>query len=150
MFSIQIHIPSNSPLYSSLPLIQHLVAIAAVSAVRSQQGYENLDIGLKWPNDIYAYSSVKIGGLIVNSMVEQSVAVCNIGCGINLNNAVPTTCIKSVITKYNQDNGTQLPDISFEKFLALTFTELERIFNTVQNDNLDYLFELYYKYWLHK
>lgn len=79
MFSMQIHIPVNSAFASRLSLVQHLVAIAAVSSIRSIPGYEKLDIGVKWPNDIYAYSSVKIGGVIVNSMVDSNAAICNIG-----------------------------------------------------------------------
>lgn len=140
----------DSALGRSLPLVQLVVAVAVVSAIRSLPGYENLSIGLKWPNDIYAYSSVKIGGLIVNSMVESTVAICNIGCGINLKNPEPTTCINSIIRKYNEDNGTKLDEIPYEKLFAITFTELERIYNIIQQDNINYLYELYYKYWLHR
>lgn len=38
-----------------------------------------LDLHVKWPNDIYANSSVKIGGLIVNSIIQGSEAICNVG-----------------------------------------------------------------------
>lgn len=79
MYSMQIHVAASTALFSRLALVQHIISIAAVSAVRSIPGYENIDIGLKWPNDIYAYSSVKIGGVIVNSMVDSTVAICNIG-----------------------------------------------------------------------
>lgn len=40
---------------------------------------QSLDIKLKWPNDIYANSEVKIGGLIVNSIIEGDMAICNVG-----------------------------------------------------------------------
>jgi len=40
---------------------------------------QDLDIRLKWPNDIYAGRSAKLGGLIVNTTVESTLAVCNIG-----------------------------------------------------------------------
>lgn len=150
MFSIQLHVPMDSVIARALPLVQHLVAVSVVSAVRSLPGYESIDIGLKWPNDIYANSSIKLGGLIVNSMVEATVAICNVGCGVNLSNSDPTTCINSLIRTHNEQNGTNLEEISFERFFAMTFTELERIYNAVQQDRMEYLYELYYKYWLHR
>lgn len=41
--------------------------------------FQVLDLNLKWPNDIYAHSDVKIGGLIVNSLIEGDQAICNVG-----------------------------------------------------------------------
>jgi biotin-(acetyl-CoA carboxylase) ligase len=41
--------------------------------------FQDLDIKLKWPNDIYANSDVKIGGLIVTSLMEGNEAICNVG-----------------------------------------------------------------------
>uniref|UniRef100_A0A182N9Z3 LIM zinc-binding domain-containing protein n=1 Tax=Anopheles dirus TaxID=7168 RepID=A0A182N9Z3_9DIPT len=40
MFSLQLHVPMNSVLGQRLPIVQHLVAIAVVSAVLSLPGYE--------------------------------------------------------------------------------------------------------------
>ncbi|XP_026477706.1 biotin--protein ligase-like [Ctenocephalides felis] len=99
MFSVQLHVPSDSPLGQRAPVVQHLVATAVVSAVLSQPGYEDLDIGLKWPNDIYAHGAVKIGGLVVTSTLDSDITVCNVGCGVNLDNSDPTTCINDVIKK---------------------------------------------------
>lgn len=143
MFSVQLHVDTGSVLFSSLSLVQHLVATAVVHAIRSLPGHEQLDIGLKWPNDVYAYSRVKIGGVVVNSCLEGDVAVCNIGFGVNLNNARPTTCLKSVL------EGARLPPLTLEKFLAISFTELERLFDCVQKEGVDNFLQLYYRYWLH-
>ena len=38
-----------------------------------------LDIGVKWPNDIYANKKHKIGGVLVSSTVTNNTIVCNIG-----------------------------------------------------------------------
>jgi biotin-(acetyl-CoA carboxylase) ligase len=38
-----------------------------------------LDLNVKWPNDIYAGGLKKVGGLLVNSMIEGDIAICNIG-----------------------------------------------------------------------
>lgn len=104
MFSIQLHIPLSSPLGQKLSLLQHIIALSIVSAIRSQPLYEvwkdncrslfykyhlitifcyfhlqNLNLGLKWPNDIYASGQAKIGGLIITSSISKDVAVCNAG-----------------------------------------------------------------------
>lgn len=44
MFSVQLHVPSDSPLGQRAPVVQHLVATAVVSAVLSQPGYEVKEI----------------------------------------------------------------------------------------------------------
>jgi biotin-(acetyl-CoA carboxylase) ligase len=41
--------------------------------------FQDLDLHLKWPNDIYASQSVKLGGIVVNSSINKTVAVCNVG-----------------------------------------------------------------------
>lgn len=111
--------------------------------------FQNIDIRLKWPNDIYADGSRKIGGLLVTTTINAKEAVCNVGVGINLNNSNPTTCINDLIKEYNLKHKQQLPEIQYERFFALTFNEIEQLLNIVQSDNLDYFYEQYYKLWLH-
>lgn len=41
--------------------------------------FQDIDVCVKWPNDIYVDGSVKVGGLIVNSIIEGNTAICNIG-----------------------------------------------------------------------
>ncbi|XP_059610986.1 uncharacterized protein LOC132257934 [Phlebotomus argentipes] len=152
MFTVQLCVPLASRLGRRISLVQHLVATAMVSAVHGLgQGYQDLDIRLKWPNDIYANGTVKIGGLITTSVVEGQTAVCNIGCGFNLDNSNPTLCLNDLIREQNVQTKGKLPLLHYERMLALMFNEIERIFNTVQDGSpgLDYLYELYYKFWLH-
>lgn len=144
MFSLQLHVPLNSVLGNALPLLQHLVMVAIVSALKSIPEFKKMDLGLKWPNDLYAHSSIKIGGLVIASTVEEKQAVVNIGCGINLSNSEPTLCINDLITSLGVRKSLPLED-----FLAIVFNEIERIYETVQEGNLDYLYELYYDHWLH-
>lgn len=40
--------------------------------------FQVLGLGLKWPNDIYA-GSLKVGGLLVTSVISEGSAVCNVG-----------------------------------------------------------------------
>lgn len=76
--------------------------------------------------------------------------MCNIGSGTNLSNSLPTTCINDLIIKHNQLKGTTLKTLSFEKYLAVVFSELERIYDIIQDGNIEYFYDLYYKYWLHR
>lgn len=57
-----------------MPLVVRVIAITFVLILQNA-----LDLNVKWPNDIYANSSVKIGGLIVNSLIQGSEAICNVG-----------------------------------------------------------------------
>jgi len=72
------------------------------------------------------------------------------GCGVNLNNNLPTTCINDIIIEHNANNHNQLKTLTYEQYFATVFTELERLLNQVQNGNVDIIFDLYYKYWLHR
>lgn len=110
-----------------------------------------MDIKLKWPNDIYANGDVKIGGLVVTSMIDADMAVCNVGLGLNMSNSTPTTCVNDLITAYNMKHSTKLPLLTFEKTLAIIFNGIEELLNKIQNNNdLEYLYQEYYKHWLHR
>ncbi|KAH0951438.1 hypothetical protein HN011_009394 [Eciton burchellii] len=149
MFTLQVHISKNSFLGGRIPLLQHIAAVAVISAIRSIAGYENIDLRLKWPNDIYVGNSFKIGGLIVPTQVDDTLFICNIGAGINLSNNKPTTCINNLIEQYNQKYHKKLLKFSYEQYLALIFNELENLLNIVQDNNMQHFYNLYYKYWLH-
>ncbi|KAL3270547.1 hypothetical protein HHI36_021085 [Cryptolaemus montrouzieri] len=149
-FSLQLHIPLSSPLGRMLSLVQQLVIVAVVEALKKNSGYENLNIGIKWPNDIYIDKAVKIGGLIVSSTMGNKMAVLNIGCGFNLSNPEPTTSLNDYIERYNEENQTNLKKLSHEKYFARVFNEIESLYDVVQNDNVDVFYDLYYKHWIHK
>lgn len=113
---------------------------------------QELDVGIKWPNDIYANGCTKIGGLVVTSTLETHQAICNIGCAINLSNSTPTTCINDMIKQYNCRQNANLQPIGYEQTLALIFNEIERLYNSVQNDSdgMDLFYKLYETLWLHR
>ncbi|XP_055545845.1 biotin--protein ligase [Wyeomyia smithii] len=152
MFSLQMHVPLNSPFGQRLPLIQHLVAVAVVRGIRGIANCDKLDIRLKWPNDIYANRVVKIGGLIINSRFDSDQAVVNIGCGLNVNNSSPTGCIDDLIREFNAKNNTNYPCLRIEQTLALIFNEIERLYDAIQCGEVDmqHLYDLYYENWLHQ
>ncbi|CAH2017001.1 unnamed protein product [Acanthoscelides obtectus] len=148
-FSLQLHVELDSPLGKALSLMQHLVMVAIVSAVKSVRGCEDLNIGIKWPNDLYVNGHIKIGGLMVQTSVMGTQAIVNIGSGVNLNNQNPTMCINELISATNETKGSNMSKIPYEAYFAAVFNEIERIFIKVQSGDMDYLFDLYYKYWLH-
>lgn len=66
---------------SRIVFVQYLFGLAVVEAIRGVEGYEELGIVLKWPNDIYAdlgkvvegeLRYKKIGGILVNSSYAGS------------------------------------------------------------------------------
>lgn len=111
--------------------------------------FQKLDIRLKWPNDIYVNGNTKIGGLVVNTELNDTLAICNVGVGFNLDNSIPTTCVNDLIRTYNLKHNTDLPYLEYEHFFANAFNEIETLIDTVQTGNFHYFYDLYYKLWLH-
>lgn len=68
MFSMPLLLPPESRLSHHLPLLQHIIAVAVVHGIRSQEGYQDLPLRIKWPNDIYYESQVKLGGILVSCL----------------------------------------------------------------------------------
>jgi biotin---protein ligase len=70
-FSFILHLPRR--LSSRLIFVNYLVSLAVVEAIRTYAtGWENVNVKIKWPNDIYGKSRYadrweKIGGVMVNS-----------------------------------------------------------------------------------
>lgn len=58
-----------------------------------------VDLRLKWPNDIYYSNKTKIGGIVVNSVLRGHNVHCFIGCGLNVANSLPTTCINDILKR---------------------------------------------------
>lgn len=72
------------------------------------------------------------------------------GLAVNLSNSIPTTCINDLIADYNKKNAKNLPLLTYEKALTLVFNEIEALFERVQSGDLEYLYDMYYKCWLHR
>ncbi|XP_053994317.1 biotin--protein ligase isoform X3 [Hylaeus volcanicus] len=149
MYTLQIHIPTNTILGKSISLLQHLVSVATVSAIKSLPGYEEIDLRLKWPNDIYAGNKVKLGGIIITTQIVSGVHICNAGVGVNLFNEKPTCSINDIIKTLNETYHKKLKIISFEQYFAIVFNEIERWLNIVQSGRRDIFLDAYYEYWIH-
>lgn len=114
--------------------------------------FQELDLRIKWPNDIYANGTIKLGGLIATSVLENGMAVCNIGVGLNLDNERPTISLNDVIRDWNKQNPSKvLSPLRRECLFAAIFNELERICTEIEaKKSFDDFFALYYQLWLHQ
>ena len=150
MFSMMIHIPWKSELGQKLPFIQHIAVVAFVKTIRDREGYEKLQLNIKWPNDIYVKRNVKIGGVIVNTSLWDGSFNVVIGLGVNLSNQKPTESVNSLIRGYNKENGTQLMELNLEDVLADTMNTLEGLVDIFQQEGMEVFKQQYYRYWMHR
>ncbi|KAJ1795744.1 biotin holocarboxylase synthetase, partial [Coemansia sp. RSA 2399] len=146
-------------------MMQYLMSVAIVEAVKAQPGYEGIPLRLKWPNDVYALhtpvgdssdssestdpSYSKIGGILVGSSFKAGEFTLLFGCGINVANPLPTTSINKLIHEYNISHGTSLAEMSLEKVVALVTAKFEELYRKFLVSGFEPLLPLYYKNWLH-
>ena len=150
MFSMSFNINLNSKLGQNLPFVQHIAVIAFVKSIRDRSGYENLDINIKWPNDIYIRKLVKIGGVVTSSTLFNNNFKITLGMGINIDNEKPTECLNSYLQEYCSENSVFLPKLCVEDVLAGTLSTMELLVDMFQSKGVDPLKELYYHYWIHR
>lgn len=125
------------------------MSLAVVEAVRSVPGYQDINLRVKWPNDIYYSDLMKLGGVLVNSTLMGETFYILIGCGFNVTNSNPTICINDLITEYNKEHGADLKPLRADCLIARTVTRLERLIDTFQSKGPNGVLPLYYKYWVH-
>ena len=109
---------------TSVPYVQYLVSMAIVQAVKSQAAQQlqvdfrnsclfarmacmspsapaisqgkQLDVRIKWPNDVYG-SGQKLAGVLTHSSYRSRVFRLTIGSGINVANQQPSICIDDLL-----------------------------------------------------
>lgn len=146
MFTITIKIGSDTNLGSKPPLIQHLMTVAVVHAIRSLPSYEDFDIGVKWPNDIYYKKETKLGGVLVQSSFARGQFIFKIGCGINVENDKPLVSINTLLKDHYKHRSV----LSCEQVIARTVSVLEKLINDFQTYGPNSFLDFYYKYWIHQ
>lgn len=149
MFTLSVQVALSSRLGQKIPFLQHLAALAVVEAVRTLPGYQDIDLRLKWPNDIYYSNLIKLGGVLVTSTVMGPTFHLLIGCGFNVSNSNPTVCINDLIAQHNRQHNTGLQLLSSAQLIARTLTSLEGLITAFQNGGPDAVLPIYYKRWLH-
>ncbi|XP_040908103.1 biotin--protein ligase [Toxotes jaculatrix] len=149
MFTLSVRVELNSRLGQRIPFLQHLAALAVVEAVRTLPGYQDIDLRVKWPNDIYYSNLMKLGGVLVTSTVMGSTFHLLIGCGFNVTNSNPTVCINDLIQQYNMQHNCSLQPLCCAQLIARTVTCLEALISSFQLGGPDAVLPTYYKRWLH-
>jgi biotin---protein ligase len=87
-FSFTLRLPLK--LSPRLVFVQYLASLAVVEGIRNYApGWENVNVCIKWPNDIYGKSRYedrceKIGGVIVNSTYFENEYVLVVGSSLHL------------------------------------------------------------------
>ncbi|NXY66712.1 BPL1 ligase, partial [Callaeas wilsoni] len=109
----------------------------------------DIELRVKWPNDIYYSDLMKLGGVLVNSTLIETTFHILIGFGFNVNNSNPTICINDLIAKFNKEEGTELKPLSADCLIARTVTVLERLIDIFQEKGPNGVLPQYYKYWVH-
>ena len=59
-------------------------------------------------------------------------------------------CINDLIERASIETNTTLKPIPYEKYFAMVFNEIEKLYQDVQLKGTDGFLDLYYKYWLHR
>ncbi|XP_029029227.1 biotin--protein ligase isoform X2 [Betta splendens] len=149
MFTLKVQVELTSRLGRRISFLQHLAALAVVEAVCSLPGYEDIDLRVKWPNDIYYSNLMKLGGVLVTSTVIGSTFHLLIGCGVNVTNSNPTICINDLIQHYNIQHNCSLQQLSCAQLIARTVSWLEDFISRFQQEGPDAILPTYYKRWLH-
>ncbi|KAJ8267132.1 hypothetical protein GJAV_G00138850 [Gymnothorax javanicus] len=149
MFTVHVQVPVSSRLGQRIPFLQHLAALAVVEAVRTLPGYKDIDLRLKWPNDIYYSDLMKLGGVLVNSTLMGPTFHLLVGCGFNVSNSNPTICINDLVVQHNREQGVALQPLTSDQLIARTVTILEQLIADFQEQGPEAVLPLYYKRWVH-
>ena len=90
--------------------MQYLIALVMCEAIKQVKGVSELDINIKWPNDIYVNKRTKICGIISQSFYGNNGIISYAtyhngdydlisGAGLNVSNRKPTTCLEEEVKK---------------------------------------------------
>uniref|UniRef100_A0ACD5Z884 Uncharacterized protein n=1 Tax=Avena sativa TaxID=4498 RepID=A0ACD5Z884_AVESA len=130
-----------------LPLVQYVVCLAMTEAIKDlccAKGLPELDVRIKWPNDLYM-KGLKVGGILCTSSYEPKVYNICTGIGLNVDNDKPTTCLNAAL----QELEANSPRLTREDIIATFFNKFEVLFEIFSNQGFQALEEQYYNAWLH-
>ncbi|MBN3270405.1 BPL1 ligase, partial [Polyodon spathula] len=109
----------------------------------------DIDLRVKWPNDIYYSALMKLGGVLVTTTLMGDTFHALVGCGFNVSNSNPTVCINDLIVQYNKENGSALKALSTTQLIGCSVTVLESLIDAFQEKGVAGVLPLYYKRWVH-
>jgi biotin--protein ligase len=142
-FSMTLRYPR---LHGSVVLIQYLTAVAVTQGITDI--CPSLNVKIKWPNDVYCVDGMqKLSGILVNSSYEMTTNefLLVVGCGINVANAHPTTCLHSLL----EAQGKQEPYPTLEQVLAVVLNKFDSIYTQFLKTGWKGVVDVYESLWLH-
>ncbi|KAK8814309.1 hypothetical protein WA158_008171 [Blastocystis sp. Blastoise] len=129
----------------NLCFMQYLSCIAMVRAIKQIPEYSKINVGIKWPNDIYVDKHVKIGGIICQSVYTKNKFNVITGIGINVSNSLPTTCLDDEASKIK---GSPVC-VGRSILLAEFFNNMSSILLLFQKYGFEPFHDEYIDMWLH-
>lgn len=123
-----------------LTFVQYLVSLCMVQAVKAHCA--DVDIRIKWPNDLYIGAKNKIGGVLCQSTFSQSRFQLCVGLGLNVDNSEPTTCL-------NDHLPAGAPKFRREVLLAQFLNNFEAALPRFEKEGFAPFEEAYLASWLH-
>nr|XP_016464937.1 PREDICTED: biotin--protein ligase 2-like isoform X2 [Nicotiana tabacum] len=136
-----------------VPHIQYVVCLAMTEAIKAVclekmekrgVGTPELDVRIKWPNDLYL-GGVKVGGILSTSVYRSKKFYVSAGVGLNVGNEKPTTCLNAVLKKVNPLSR----ELKREDVIAAFFNKFENLYDVFSEQGFQALEGLYYRTWLH-
>lgn len=174
LFKVSGDIPN---IHNHIVTLQYLCGLALIEAILGYgDGYEDMPVRLKWPNDIYIlkpqhYSDVKdrddvsstvegddekwakLLGAIVNSQHIDGTYNLVWGAGVNVSNEAPTTSLNQVLAQLNRLRQRQglapLAPYNHEMLLAKVLYTVDQYYKVFATQGLRPFLDLYYKRWFH-
>lgn len=79
--------------------MQYLIALVMCEAIKQVKGVSELDINIKWPNDLLVNKRTKLCGIISYATYHNGDYDLISGAGLNVSNRKPTTCLEEEVKK---------------------------------------------------
>ena len=148
LFTLNLNFSLKSPIMKHISFIQNLASLATILALP----HKELNIKIKWPNDIlFGDSRSKLAGILVRSYFSDSINI-QIGIGVNVANSLPSVCLNDIITHYNSqlpENSDKIEHFSREKVVARILSSFENLLTMMFNGQFNEVKKLYLENWIH-
>lgn len=128
-----------TPLTKKLPFVQYITTLATIKAI-NDTCVTIPPLKIKWPNDIYTSTGVKIGGVLVNCSTNGKITELCIGIGVNVNNEEPTVSLAKL-------SGVKISVPKLASKICCSFIEEVDLFNEIGHEQF---IERFCQNWLHQ
>ncbi|XP_074273259.1 biotin--protein ligase 1, chloroplastic-like isoform X2 [Silene latifolia] len=112
-----------------VPLVQYVASLAFTEAIKhlcAKMGLPQLEMKIKWPNDLYL-NGLKVGGVLCTSSYKSKRFNISVGIGVNVDNRQPTTCLNERL----QEITSRDLQLRKEDIVGSFFTKFETLFEVL-------------------